>query len=80
MGVWRYCECGQGTAFPDAEEHIQGFQRCAVCDAEVEVSEEERRRFFLEMHERLQKVEHQVATLIKLTRLLAQPHRKAKKS
>ncbi|QIG75736.1 hypothetical protein EVC20_165 [Rhizobium phage RHph_Y2_17_1] len=71
MGVWRYCECGQGTSFPDAEEHIQGFQRCAACDAEVPVNEDERRRFFLEMHERLQKVEHQVATLIKATKLLA---------
>ncbi|QIG69196.1 hypothetical protein EVB78_162 [Rhizobium phage RHph_N1_15] len=71
MGVWRYCECGHGTAYPDAEEHIQGFQRCAACDAEVPVHEDERRRFFLEMHQRLERVENQVAALIKVSKLLA---------
>ncbi|OCP21946.1 MULTISPECIES: hypothetical protein [unclassified Ensifer] len=71
MGVWRYCGCGQGTSFPDAEEHIQGFQSCANCGKEVPVHEDERRRFFLEMHERLVEVERQMKLLVEITKKVA---------
>jgi len=69
--AWRYCDCGQGTDLPNAEEYIQGFQRCAACDAEVSVTEEERRSFFLEMHQRVERLEKQVAKLISATKAIA---------